>query len=323
MNKILFLILLTFIFSPLKLLAAELVVNNQETFEINSHAVRNGITISALGGDVKVGLQSGLVTKPGNIKISEIDIVKNDILQIPHGYLPISKVFSYEIDSDLAKKKDVWLSVKYNSDFKFRKFIFYWSYKKSAWIEMDSTTDLENNIVKSTFPNKKGMFVVVDTVTMTHGQASWYKYKGCMCAASPDYPKGSKLLVTNLNKNNESIVVTVNDWGPERDIFPDRVIDLDLVAFTKLGSKGTGIFKNIQVQPYFESDFTAEEVALLNKGGVIKIPEGSKLMIAKNIVPTNISNPVITPIPTPATVTVANPFTDAPVVLTGNYYFKK
>ena len=75
-----------------------------------------------------------------------------------------------------------------------------------------------------------------------------YKYKNCDCAASPDYPKGTMLKVTNL-ENGKSIIVKVNDWGPERDKHPDRVIDLDKTAFKKLGSLSRGLLKNVRVEP--------------------------------------------------------------------------
>jgi rare lipoprotein A len=93
-----------------------------------------------------------------------------------------------------------------------------------------------------------GKFVVLTTKkAMEFGAASWYKYKNCDCAASPDYPKGPRLKVTNLD-NNKSLIVKVNDWGPERDKHPERVIDLDKTAFKKLGSLSRGILKNVRVE---------------------------------------------------------------------------
>ena len=82
---------------------------------------------------------------------------------------------------------------------------------------------------------------------MTKGQASWYKYKNGLFTASPDYPKGSVLRVKNLD-NGKSVEVVVNDYGPERNIHPDRVIDLDYVAFTKIASAGVGLVP-VSVQP--------------------------------------------------------------------------
>ncbi len=83
---------------------------------------------------------------------------------------------------------------------------------------------------------------------MSEGYASWYAYKNCNCAASPDFPKGSYVKVTRVSDPSKTVVVRINDFGPERDIFPDRVIDLDKVAFSALGPLGAGVMK-VKVEP--------------------------------------------------------------------------
>ncbi len=69
------------------------------------------------------------------------------------------------------------------------------------------------------------------------GQASWYAYKGCDCAANPWLPKGSYVKVTN-RANGKSVIVRINDRGP---FVPGRIIDLDAVAFKKIASLGAGV----------------------------------------------------------------------------------
>ncbi len=83
---------------------------------------------------------------------------------------------------------------------------------------------------------------------MRSGEATWYKYKGGMFAASPDFPKGTKLQVSLADDPTKSCVVTVNDYGPDRDLFPSRVIDLDSVAFKKLSPLSAGKL-NVTVTP--------------------------------------------------------------------------
>jgi len=83
---------------------------------------------------------------------------------------------------------------------------------------------------------------------MTHGDASWYAYKNCFCAASPDFPKGTYIKVVNQNDEQKTIIVKINDYGPERDIFPNRVIDLDKIAFQELSSLSRGVIQ-VRVQP--------------------------------------------------------------------------
>jgi hypothetical protein len=83
---------------------------------------------------------------------------------------------------------------------------------------------------------------VFKTESKFSGIASWYKYKGGNFAASRDFPKGTKIKVTNqaegVNKG-KSVIIKVNDYGPE--IQTGRLIDLDSVAFQKIGALKSGL----------------------------------------------------------------------------------
>ena len=82
------------------------------------------------------------------------------------------------------------------------------------------------------------------------GQASWCKpYSGWGdVAAHPIIKRGSKMLVTNL-ENSRQVVVKIVDWGPDRSVFPKRVIDLSPEAFVKLGVPLImGIIKNVKIE---------------------------------------------------------------------------
>jgi hypothetical protein len=107
-------------------------------------------------------------------------------------------------------------------------------------------------IVQGTFAKDRVTFTVpaapAVTVSPTYrdgimkqGMASWYAYKKCLCAASPDVPKGTRMIVRRADDPSRFVVVTINDWGPERDKHPERVIDLDKVAFAKIGNPRGGV----------------------------------------------------------------------------------
>lgn len=85
------------------------------------------------------------------------------------------------------------------------------------------------------------------------GMASWYRYKSCRCAASPDFPKGTALLVSRADDPTRSTVIKVNDFGPERDLFPDRAIDLDYEAFKEIGNPRGGTLA-VTVEPLSPKD---------------------------------------------------------------------
>jgi len=77
------------------------------------------------------------------------------------------------------------------------------------------------------------------------GVASWYDYglennvdysKKNMTCASRDFPKGTRLRVTNL-RNGKSVVCRVNDYVEHEA----RVIDLSSLAFKKISELKEGI----------------------------------------------------------------------------------
>lgn len=72
------------------------------------------------------------------------------------------------------------------------------------------------------------------------GGASWYRFRGGMFAASTTFLKGTYVRVTSL-ATGKTIIVQINDWGPDPAVHPDRVIDLDAVAFQKLASLSKGL----------------------------------------------------------------------------------
>ncbi|HPL93362.1 MAG TPA: septal ring lytic transglycosylase RlpA family protein [bacterium] len=166
----------------------------------------------------------------------------------PSGWRPVSNVLEWNglTPATLALKTDKFVAA--GDTINTIKKVFYFDSGKNQWLAVNDFTVLSLEEV-SFYAGKPGLYVILANNMMSIGDASWYKYKDCMCAASPDYPKGTKLNVTDLD-TGKSIVVTVNDWGPERNIFPNRVIDLDVVAFEALGwSLKHGILKNIEVTP--------------------------------------------------------------------------
>jgi rare lipoprotein A (peptidoglycan hydrolase) len=123
--------------------------------------------------------------------------------------------------------------------------IYFYNGVIDQWVELPSYAD-GPEMVKSIIHLPYAKMVILAEETMQTGAASWYKYKGCNCAASPDYPKGSILKVTNLH-DERSVIVTVNDYGPDRTIHPDRVIDLDAVAFKQIGELWQGLIPEVKV----------------------------------------------------------------------------
>ncbi|MDP1884065.1 MAG: G5 domain-containing protein [Candidatus Moranbacteria bacterium] len=96
---------------------------------------------------------------------------------------------------------------------------------------------LEKNITKDPVTQITTQGTHMELGKTAKGQATWYAFKGGMFAASTTIPKGAYAKVTNT-ANGKSIVVQINDYGPQGK---GRIIDLDKVAFAKIASLGAGV----------------------------------------------------------------------------------
>jgi rare lipoprotein A len=95
------------------------------------------------------------------------------------------------------------------------------------------------------------------------GVASWYgeEHRGRLMANgkrfNPDkltaaswfYPLGAKVRVILNSKNPRSVLVTITDRGPAKDLVRDgRIIDLTHAAFKRLGHPAAGLV-GVRVEP--------------------------------------------------------------------------
>jgi len=75
-----------------------------------------------------------------------------------------------------------------------------------------------------------------ETPTFT-GLATWYQIPTGLTAASREFKRGTKLLVTNL-ANGKSVTVRINDYGPK--VYTGVSLDLGHEAFAQLASLSEG-----------------------------------------------------------------------------------
>ncbi|MFA5047598.1 MAG: septal ring lytic transglycosylase RlpA family protein [Patescibacteria group bacterium] len=112
-------------------------------------------------------------------------------------------------------------------------------FKKIAGAKYESSSTISFNLI-----NAKMMFALFEPENQV-GAASWYvhpRYRNDLIAASVDYPMNTKLKVVNM-ANGKEVMVTVKDYGPDKRVHPDRVIDLSKVAFKKLAPTSAGVIK--------------------------------------------------------------------------------
>lgn len=209
----------------------------QHRWTIDNATARSGVTLSNRGERVKVGIASGAVQAGTAIEMmtyaSTYYVEGNGV----HRVTPI-----YRVVIGALNGAEFPVEIRHHGEDLGKKSVRVWG-DDDIWREIPSQSAPERNAVRAKISTGTTYFAVFsDNRALEIGNASWYNYKNCHCAASPDYPRGTKLLVTNV-QNGKSVEVKVNDFGPDRSVHPDRVIDLDLAAFEHLASPRSGIVR--------------------------------------------------------------------------------
>jgi len=213
--------------------------------QFDADTIAKGFTLESGDGLFRLGI------RPDTLNVSTRVDVKTLDASLMASTLPTDKTLVGDIYLfDILNKTSYdgrdffFLEIKYPTETNSthgRRRIYFWNGVSSAWEELPSEDSPDNGSVRALIHLPYARLAIFDEKTMEVGKASWYAYKGCDCAASPDYPKGTYLVVTRTDDPTRTVTVRVNDYGPERDVFPDRVIDLDKVAFAKLAGLGAGV----------------------------------------------------------------------------------
>lgn len=113
---------------------------------------------------------------------------------------------------------------------------------KTASMTIQEVKTLQKPVLEPTSPIYTGIASYYDYVL----DSGWSSV-GHKVAAMRDIPRGTMVLVTNLD-NNRSVVVKITDFGPDKNIFPERIIDLSSTAFSELQPLRLGLIKNVKVE---------------------------------------------------------------------------
>jgi len=172
--------------------------------------------------------------------------------------------------------------------------VYFFDKGKNAWRSLPTTDFPNGKFVRSLIHLPYARIAVFSNPRiMSVGKASWYAYKGGDFAASPDFPKGSVVRVYALNPEKgkaKFVDVTINDYGPNRRLHPDRVIDLDKVAFSKidfLSDGTTDVYLELVSLPKgSESPFAdrpaSSEPLILSRAAILVADNGSTIALEKN-----------------------------------------
>ncbi len=169
----------------------------------------------------------------------------------PWNFSPLTEVYEFDLENRGAsynKEKPIRVKIYFSENKPYYKNIYFFDSNANSWRQLPSKENFKESYVEATinFSFSRLAILYNDKVDL-EGEASWYAFKGGDFAASADFPRGSKIRVYNI-ENNKYVDVTINDYGPNRTLFPNRIIDLDRAAFNKIASPGAGLI-NIRLEP--------------------------------------------------------------------------
>jgi len=250
MKKLLVILFLSIFCAPYLVQAADLQIAQTKAITdlfIDSVTLSRGYTLTTPAQQFFLGVWPEVLAVETRVVVKQYD---NSLFTFPDGFSPVSDVYEFDIFNKDAFQNHKPLLIRFALENEVRNYkrVYFYNGVINQWVELPSYSDGVFSVKAPIHLPYAKLVVLKDTEHLEYGDASWYEYRDCDCAASPDFPKGSYVRVKNLD-NGQSVIVKINDYGPDRSIFPRRIIDLDQVAFAKLGNLRQGILKNIKVEP--------------------------------------------------------------------------
>lgn len=214
---------------------------------LDKDTILKGYTVSAFDDYLKLSLVPGILNNDTEVLV---DKIADKEMPLPWNLKKISSIVQFEFVNKQAydNHKPFYIQLNYDEQDLNYKQVFFYDKGQNLWRSLPTKDYPESKFVRSLIhlPFARLAIFSYPGVEIS-GKASWYKFKGGDFTASTVYPKGSVLRVYNKS-NNKSVDVVVNDFGPERAVFPDRILDLDYEAFKKISGKGDGVI-NVFVEP--------------------------------------------------------------------------
>lgn len=235
----LFLPMIVFADEATSTLSGEIIINNVDS---NNFIFNNLSTSTAfVFRDIKITIASSSILGDNEI---DVKIASDTDLKLPWKIEKISRIFEYDIiNENIDLKIPLNIEIKTDQSSPYLKKIYYFDEATELWRPLNSKEDFKKGtVIAQSYLKKARIGVFSNPDALVSGSASWYKFKKGNFAASPDFAKGTRLRVYNLN-NKKFVDVEINDYGPDRRLHPDRVIDLAREAFLKIAPLGAGVVK--------------------------------------------------------------------------------
>lgn len=242
---------------------------------LDKKTIDRGYTVEAFN-KIKISLTPGILSSTTDVEI--INLKEN--LETPWQLDLASEFYQFEFKNKLAYQKAVpfIIEIKFEKTSNDYKQVFFYDKKLNLWRPLPTKELAGKNTVRTLIHLPFARLAVFSyPKILSSGIASWYKYKNGNFAASPDFPAGSRLRVFNTS-NNKFVDVTINDYGPNRLIHPDRVLDLDKIAFQKIAALADGGAK-ILIEPLYIPAVKGQILNIPVLGAAAKIETKTKSAI--------------------------------------------
>ena len=270
--------------------AVEKIINPQYYIRLDQPTIAKGYTVSAFDSALKLSLAPGILSEATGVEIIQL----NEEIDLPWQLDQLSKIYQFEFSNKAAydSHQPFYIQFSYDERNNYYKQVFFYDKNYSAWRPLPTKDYPEEKFVRSLIHLPFARIAVFSNPrALAVGRASWYSYQGGNFAASPDFPKGSRLRVYNT-ENNKFVDVEINDYGPVRHLHPDRVVDLDKAAFVRLASIRQGMI-DVRIEPLYivpqsnrilgiaENGATTEPTVSA-KSAIIMDEQGSEILWQKN-----------------------------------------
>lgn len=240
LTVITFLLVSFFYVSPLALITkadepgGQIVSNQNFSANISEKGLGKDLSWQVFDEELQVGIPVGRIIKPALVTLTKI----SEPITPPAGLTASGSMYQIDIPAASFSSGKYYISLKSSGSNAYKQIYFF--DKNQGWRSLPTNENFGKGLISTsaTLPFLR-IAVFENPKILVKGEASWYRHKNGLFAASPDFPAGTKLRVINL-VTKKFVDVTVNDYGPDRMVHPTRAIDLDAVAFAKLGKLGQG-----------------------------------------------------------------------------------
>ena len=171
---------LFFFISPVS--ADETVDYLENNYQIGEQTLERGITFSFENGQLLLPIFPKKISTPFHLKVVRED---RKYFSLPEDYRLATEIFTIQTDEQNGEAVPLTLIFKIgNGDF-WGKELYSFDMER-GWQRFVGATSKNDKITVTTANEKITLAVLQSKGPMTVGRASWYKYKNCDCAASPD-----------------------------------------------------------------------------------------------------------------------------------------